>query len=237
MIARYSDLLEFCTDPMCVRRSHKRGRVASMIGVEGGHQTGNSLGVLRLLFENGVRYMTLTHNCDNSFATSCVSSGLQSGHDPGLTKFGEAAVSEMNRLGILVDLSHVSPNTMRDVLRITEAPVIFSHSATYNLSQHVRNVPDDVLMDLKANGGLVMLPAISLFLDWAHPEGKTVDDLVDHILHIVNMIGWKHVGIGSDFDGSTRVLRGLEVCFPTVRTLERLLTRGPGYITVAELGR
>lgn len=211
LIAHYPGLLEYCTDAVCVQRAHKAGKIASMIGVEGGHQTGGSLGVLRLFFESGVRYMTLTHNCDNAFATSCVSSGLKHGKDVGLTKFGEAAVLEMNRLGMMVDLSHVSPNTMRSAIRFSRAPVIFSHSAAFNLSQHVRNVPDDVLMSLKDNGGLVMVPAVSLFLDWENPDGKTVDDLIDHILHIVKLAGWEHVGLGSDFDGSVKVLEGLEV--------------------------
>lgn len=195
-----------------------------MIGVEGGHQIGSSLGVLRLFFESGVRYMTLTHNCDNAIATSWVSVDLESGKDAGLTDFGRATVHEMNRLGMLVDLSHVSPNTMRDVLRITRAPVIFSHSGAYNLSRHLRNVPDDVLRAVAKNGGVVMVPAVSYFMNWDHPDGASVDDVIDHILHIVDVAGWNHVGLGSDFDGAVHVVRGLEVSFVVEERHTYLLT-------------
>ena len=204
-------MLEYCEEPSCVRPVHKRGKVASMIGIEGGHQIGGSLGALRLFFDSGVRYMTLTHNCDNAIASSWVSVDLESGQDGGLTDFGQAAVHEMNRLGMMVDLSHVSPNTMRDVLRITRAPVMFSHSGAYNLSRHLRNVPDDVLRSVKKNGGVVMVPAISYFMNWDNPDGATIDDMIAHVLHIANLAGWDHVGLGSDFDGSTHVVQGLEV--------------------------
>lgn len=211
LVAHYPDLLELCTDPSCVRRVHKQGKIASMIGVEGGHQTGNSLGALRLFYESGVRYMTLTHNCDNAFGTSWISVDLKTGKDAGLTNFGKDLVREMNRLGMMVDLSHVSPNTMRDALSITKAPVIFSHSGAYSVNKHLRNVPDDVLQAVKQNGGIVMIPAVSFFMNWEHPEEATVDDVIEHILWVVKMAGWNHVGVGSDFDGATYTVKGLEV--------------------------
>lgn len=182
-----------------------------MIGVEGAHQTGNSLGALRMLFDTGARYVTLTHNCDNAFGTSWISVDQKSGSDAGLTTFGEAFVREMNRLGMMVDLAHVSPQTMRDVLRVARAPVIFSHSGAYGVEKHLRNVPDDVLESVKWNGGIVMVPVISVFMNSAHPEEANVEDVVDHILWIAKVAGWEHVGLGSDFDGSTYIVKGLEV--------------------------
>lgn len=187
-----------------------------MIGIEGGHQTGNSLGALRLLFETGARYMTLTHNCDNAFGTSWVSMDLKTGKDAGLTDFGRLFVAEANRLGLFVDISHVSHQTMRDVLDVAKAPVIFSHSGAYSVHDHLRNVPDDVLRRLKRNGGVVMIPVISLFLNSVHPDQVTVEDVIDHILWVAEVAGWDHVGLGSDFDGSTFVVKGIEVC--SVRT-------------------
>ncbi len=207
-------MFELCTDPASVRRAHAQGKIASMIGVEGGHQTGNSLGALRLFFESGVRYMTLTHNSDNAIGTCWKSVDLENGKDAGLTNFGQNCIREMNRLGMLVDLSHVSPQTMRDVLEVARAPAIFSHSGAYSVNKHLRNVPDDVIRALKDNGGIVMVPAIAPFMNWEHPEEATVEDMIDHILWIAELVGWDHVGLGSDFDGYTAVLKGLEVCRP-----------------------
>ncbi|KAK5451817.1 hypothetical protein LTS15_007540 [Exophiala xenobiotica] len=226
LVAHYPDLLEYCDEPSCVRRAHRRGKIASMLGVEGGHQTGNSLGSLRLFFEAGVRYMTITHNCDNAFAASWVSVDLKTGKDSGLTKYGEAVIREMNRLGMLVDLSHVSPNTMRQALEIARAPVIFSHSGAYSVNKHLRNVPDDVLEATKRNGGVVMVPAITFFMNWEHPEEATLDDLIDHIFWIADKAGWEHVGLGSDFDGSASVVKGLEDTSQWPNLIAKLLARG-----------
>jgi membrane dipeptidase len=146
-----------------VVRIHKRGRVASLIGVEGGHQIGGSLAALRQYYDLGARYMTLSHFKDNEFADSATD-------DPkyhGLNDFGLIVVHEMNRLGMLVDLSHVSPDTMRDAIKASRAPVIFSHSDARALADHPRNVPDDVLKLLPANGGVVM---VNFFLGHLSPE-------------------------------------------------------------------
>ena len=134
-------------------RIHKTGRVASLIGIEGGHQIGGNLAALRLFYELGARYMTLTHFKNNEWADSATD-------DPkyhGLTDFGRTVVHEMNRLGMLVDLSHVSDDTMRDALKASKAPVIFSHSSARALDDHPRNVPDDILKLTAANGGVVMV--------------------------------------------------------------------------------
>jgi membrane dipeptidase len=136
-----------------IRRIHKSRKIASLIGIEGGHQINNSLAVLRQMYDAGARYMTLTHSSNTSWADSATDAPVHHG----LTPFGVEVVKEMNRLGMLVDLSHVSPDTMKAALAATQAPVIFSHSSARALVDHPRNVPDDVLRAVAAKGGVVMV--------------------------------------------------------------------------------
>jgi len=163
MIARSPDL-EFAGTAADVERAHRRGRVASLIGIEGGHTIQNSLGVLRQFYALGARYLTLTHGTTIDWADAATDSARHGG----LTRFGEEVVREMNRLGMMVDLSHVSPETMRHALRVTQAPVIFSHSSARALADHPRNVPDDVLTLVKQNGGAVM---VNFYSGFTVPEG------------------------------------------------------------------
>ena len=156
----YPDTFEMAATADDVVRIHKAGRIASLIGMEGGHSIDNSLGVLRQLYAAGARYMTLTHSKNVDWADS----GTDKAVHGGLTKFGEEVVREMNRLGMLVDLSHVSPDTMKDALAVSRAPVIFSHSSARALDAHPRNVPDDVLRMLPGNGGVVMVTFVPSFL-------------------------------------------------------------------------
>jgi membrane dipeptidase len=153
MVAAYPDTFEMAYTADDIVRIHKKGKIASLIGVEGGHSIDNSLGVLRMLYALGVRYMTLTHSETLDWADSATDEPRHHG----LTSFGEQVVREMNRLGMLVDISHVSAETMRHALRVTSAPVIASHSSAYALAEHPRNVPDDVLRLVKKNGGVVMV--------------------------------------------------------------------------------
>ncbi|GAA2455644.1 dipeptidase [Streptomyces macrosporus] len=157
---RYPDdlRLAFTADDMEAARAE--GRIASLMGAEGGHSINNSLATLRALYRLGVRYMTLTHNDTIDWADSATDAPR---HD-GLTRFGEEVVREMNRLGMLVDLSHVAPATMRDALRVSTAPVIFSHSSARAVCDHPRNVPDDVLEGLAANGGVAMATFVPKFV-------------------------------------------------------------------------
>jgi membrane dipeptidase len=158
--ALYPDTLALALTADDVVRIHKSGKVASLIGVEGGHSINNSLGVLRQLYQAGARYMTLTHAENNDWADSATADPVHNG----LTPFGKAVVGEMNRLGMLVDLSHVAPKTMHDALDVSAAPVIFSHSSARAMAGHQRNVPDDVLKRLAQNGGVVMVTFVPSFV-------------------------------------------------------------------------
>jgi membrane dipeptidase len=164
LIKRMTDAspeLELARTAQDVVRIHRAGKVASLIGIEGGHAIENSLDVLRQFHELGVRYMTLTHANTIDWADAATDSARHGG----LTRFGEEVVREMNRLGMLVDLSHVSPETMKDAIGVSAAPVIFSHSSARALADHPRNVPDDVLTMLKQNGGIVMINFYSGFVE------------------------------------------------------------------------
>jgi membrane dipeptidase len=160
MIARYPERLALALTADDIERDFKRGKVASLLGMEGGHAIENSLGALRSYYALGARYMTLTHNVTLDWADAA----LDTARHGGLTEFGREVVREMNRLGMLVDLSHVSPGTMSDALDVTEAPVIFSHSAARALTDHPRNVPDSILARLKKNGGVVMVTFVPAFV-------------------------------------------------------------------------
>ena len=153
MAARYPADFAMAYTVADIRRVHKAHKIASLIGIEGGHQINNSLAVLRQMYDAGARYMTLTHTSNTVWADSATDTPAHNG----LTPFGVEVVKEMNRLGMLVDLSHVSPDTMKAALAASQAPVIFSHSSARALDDHPRNVPDDVLRALAANGGVVMV--------------------------------------------------------------------------------
>ena len=167
MIQRYPEKLVFAWSAADVEQAFRRGRIASLLGMEGGHAIENSLGALRSYRALGARYMTLTHNVTLDWADAA----LDSARHGGLTDFGREVVREMNRLGMLVDLSHVSPATMSDALDVTAAPVIFSHSSARGITDHPRNVPDSILARLPRNGGVVMVTFVPGFIstpvmDW-----------------------------------------------------------------------
>jgi membrane dipeptidase len=167
MMARWPETFELALTADEAERAFKRGRIASMIGIEGGHQVDSSLATLRMMFRLGARSMTLTHNNNTPWADAAADRPAHGG----LTMFGEDVVREMNRLGMLVDLSHVSPDTMEDALRVTAAPVIFSHSNARAIADVPRNVPDAILRQLPSNGGVVMVTFV---------PGFTSPELVAH---------------------------------------------------------
>ena len=160
LINHHEDDLELALDASSIRRIHKAGKIASLIGMEGGHSINNSLASLRQLYELGARYMTLTHSKGLLWADSATDTPRHGG----LTGFGELVVLEMNRLGMMVDLSHVSVATMRDALRGSRAPVIFSHSSAYAVTQHARNVPDDILALVGKKRGVVMVNYLTSYV-------------------------------------------------------------------------
>jgi len=259
LIAKYPDRLMLATSEADVRRAFASHRIGSLLGMEGGHAIENSLEVLRAYYDLGVRYMTLTHNVTLDWADAA----LDSARHGGLTPFGREVVREMNRLGMLCDLSHVSPSVMSNVLDVTASPVIFSHSGARALVGHARNVPDSILRRLPANGGVVMVPFVTSFVSkavfdddaamerqvadlrrrlpgdtvaqrrelatWRQTRPRpraTIKDVADHIDHVRQVAGVDHVGIGSDLDGITETVVGLEdvSTFPTL--LAELARRG-----------
>jgi membrane dipeptidase len=160
MVKQYPDVFEMADTTDDVERISKTGKIASMIGVEGGHCIENSIPMLRIYHNLGVRYMTLTHSENTDWADAATDKPKSNGLSP----FGDDVVKEMNRIGMLVDISHVSPETMKRALAVTTAPVIFSHSSAYAIAPHVRNVPDDVLAMMPKNGGVVMVNFFSGFV-------------------------------------------------------------------------
>jgi membrane dipeptidase len=161
VIERYPDSFQLARTAKDIRDAKKAGRIGSMLGMEGGHAIENSLGALRAYYDLGVRYMTLTHNVTTDWADSAADEPRHHG----LTPFGEQVVLEMNRIGMLVDLSHTSAETMEDAIRVSRAPVIFSHSSARAICDVPRNVPDDILKKMPANGGVVMVTFVPGFTD------------------------------------------------------------------------
>ncbi|XP_076272214.1 dipeptidase 1-like isoform X2 [Rhynchophorus ferrugineus] len=186
-----------------IRTVHREGKIASLIGVEGGHALGSSLAVLRTFYNLGARYLTITHSCDIPWAT-----GQDTVTNEGLSDFGKIVVREMNRLGMIVDLSHSSVYTARSAINVSSAPVIFSHSAAYSLCNSSRNVPDDVLKLVAQNGGLVMVNFYAYHV--ACSVNATISDVIRHINHIRKVAGVEHVGIGAGYDGINVTPSGLE---------------------------
>ncbi|KAK4864005.1 hypothetical protein LT330_010215 [Penicillium expansum] len=228
----------------------REGKIISPLGIEGLHSIGNSLAHLRIFYDLGVSYATLTHNCHNRYADAAVlelpGGGIKKS-DPlwhGVSEEGQKLVFEMNRLGMIVDLAHVSTETMRDVLGAgksewtgSRAPVIYSHSSAYSLCPHPRNVPDDILELVREKNSLVMVNFSPDFIsctasDRANgipdldPVHATLERVAEHILHIGNLVGFEHVGIGSDFDGIPTVPQGLEDVSRFPNLIKELLKRG-----------
>jgi membrane dipeptidase len=231
IIQRYPDHFELALSPSDVDRVFGSGKIASMLGMEGGHAIENSLGALRAFFDLGVRYMTLTHGSTIDWLDSATGEARHGG----LTAFGVEVVREMNRLGMLVDLSHVSAQGMADVLEVAEAPVIFSHSSARALTDHPRNVPDEILRRMPENGGVVMVTFVTSYVSeevrtYEGPRDQapraTLADVADHIEHVRDVAGIDHVGIGSDFDGISSTPVGLEDVSTFPALLEELSRRG-----------
>ncbi|KAK1843712.1 membrane dipeptidase [Colletotrichum chrysophilum] len=199
------------------------GRIACMIGVEGLHQIGNSFSCLRLYRSLGVRYVTLTHNCSNPYADSATAPSV---HSRGLSEEGEMMVREMNRIGLMIDLSHTSKTVQERVLGLSRAPVIFSHSSCYSLCPHLRNVSDNVLDSLKLNGGIIMICFLRELVSPINGGEPSLQDVIDHIIYAGERIGYDHVGIGSDFDGMLKGPDGLDEVSDYPQLVAGLVSRG-----------
>ena len=219
LVARYEELA-LTTTADAVERAVADGRIASLISIEGGHSIGGSLAVLRKMYDLGVRSMTLTHNDSTAWADSATDEPVAGG----LSDFGREVVAEMNRLGMIVDLSHVADTTARDALATTSAPAIFSHSNARALCDVPRNVPDDVLALVPGNGGIVMATFVS-FLVTTSPA-STVADVVAQLEHLRDVVGPAHIGLGGDFDGADEVTAGLEDVASYPRLFDALRERG-----------
>lgn len=211
----------------------QQGKIASFLGIEGGHAIENSLGALRSFYRLGVRYMTLTHGKNLDWADSATDDEKLGGLSP----FGVEVVKEMNRLGMLVDLSHVSAKVMHQALDVSKAPIIFSHSSARALTNHKRNVPDDVLKRVQDNGGIVMVTFVTGFVSqevkdhWdSQKEGEEprarLEQVADHIEHVRKVAGIDHVGIGGDYYGQDHLPVGLEDVSRYPYLFAELLRRG-----------
>ncbi len=250
IVNKYPAVFSFARGTADIRRIRAEGKIASLIGIEGGHSIEDSLDKLRSLYARGARYMTLTHWKNLSWVEAATDKEMAAG----LTKFGEDVVAEMNRLGMFIDISHVSPKAMRHALAVSKAPVMASHSSARAIKDHVRNVPDDVLRMVATNGGVVMVNFYSAFLtdvealmpptmplvklheceqaDWnvwvtrRRLPNADVAKIVEHIDHIARVAGIDHVGLGSDFDGVPVLPTGMEDVskYPAITGL--LLKRG-----------
>src|SRR5712691_9122578 len=255
LCARNSRSMAMAYTAADVQRNFAAGKISCLIGIEGGHAIENSLGALRMFYNLGTRYMTLTHWRSLEWATASTDTARR-----GLSPFGKQVVLEMNRLGMLVDLSHVNEITMSDALHTSRAPVIFSHSSARGLTSHARDVPDSILKLVPANGGVVMVNfnpgfvseavrawgdsvtarmarlraagadsvarADSLRVWEAAAPHATLAQVADHIEHIRQVCGIDCVGLGSDFDGITEVPVGLEDVSKFPDLIAELLRRG-----------
>jgi membrane dipeptidase len=209
LTARYPDTFRIVTSAAGVEAARASGHIASLLGAEGAHSLNDSPAVLRILARLGVRYLTLTHVHNTGWADS----GTDEPVHGGLTARGVEYIAELNRLGMLVDLSHVSPATAHAALDASRFPVIFSHSSCYGVTAHPRNVPDDVLERLAGNGGVLMLTFVPQFVsadyaDWfagdrsGRAPAVTLTHVADHIEHARDVACIRHIGLGGDFDGT-----------------------------------
>jgi len=228
LIEKYPDTFSYALSSQDIKQSIIQGKIASLLGVEGGHQLGNSISVLRQYYALGVRYVTLTHTCHNAFADSC---GYLTQIAPlhyGLSAIGFKLIEEMNRIGMLVDLSHTSDLTATQSILYSKAPVIWSHSSARAVHNVARNVPDEVLGLIGTTkgkkDGIIMVNFAPVFVA---PDGEAnLQTVADHVEHIAKIAGKKHVGIGSDFDGIESTPEGLEDVSKYPALIAELYRRG-----------
>jgi membrane dipeptidase len=265
-VRRNSKDMVFCRTADDIRRAHKDGKIAALMGVEGGHMIGNDIRIVRIFGDLGVRYMTLSHFYNDEWADSSTDKPAHNG----LTDYGKDIVREMNRQGIMVDISHVSDKTFYDALEVSKAPLVASHSSCRAICNHPRDMTDDMIKALAAKGGVIQINYEKSFIDQAYKdasdkltggvvaqfdqlkkqcgdddeclskemnemekrataEGKlphvTWERIIDHIDHVVKLVGPDHVGLGSDFDGAT-MPEGMDDCTRLPKITEALMRKG-----------
>jgi membrane dipeptidase len=233
--------LVLATTAVDIRTAHKAGKIAALMGMEGGHMIDDNLSILRDYQRLGVRYLTLSHSVNTNWSDS---SGDKPVHN-GLTDFGKDVVRELNRLGVMVDISHVADKTFWDALEVSRAPLLASHSSCRALCGHPRNMTDDMIKALAAKGGVIQINYSTGFLDndlyetnhkrqslsaeerakLPPPPAVSWEKIIDHIDHAVKLVGATHVGLGSDFDGTT-VPVGMEDCSKLPKITAALLDKG-----------
>uniref|UniRef100_A0A3Q2ULP0 Dipeptidase n=1 Tax=Fundulus heteroclitus TaxID=8078 RepID=A0A3Q2ULP0_FUNHE len=225
MCWKYPETFHYATSSQDIEEAFRLKKVASLIGVEGGHSIDSSLGTLRTMYYLGARYLTLTHSCNTPWADNwLVDTGSELPENGGLSAFGKQLIVEMNRLGMLIDLAHVPVEVMHQVLNMSKAPVIFSHSSAYAICKHKRNVPDDVLAKVNQTEGIVM---VNFYNDYVTcSKTATLSDVADHFDHIKKMGGAGIIGFGGDYDGVTRLPEGLENVSKYPHLVAELLRRG-----------
>lgn len=225
MCQKYPEIFMFATSSQDILDAFKMNKTASLIGVEGGHSLDSSLGTLRTMYQLGVRYLTLTHSCNTPWVDNwLVDTGSEPSEHKGLSSFGKQVIAEMNRLGMLIDLAHVSEEVMNQVLTLSKAPVIFSHSSAYAVCPHKRNVPDDVLRRVNETKGIVMVNFYNDYVTCSNTA--SLSDVADHFDHIKKVAGADIIGFGGDYDGVPRVPVGLEDVSKVPNLVAELLRRG-----------
>ncbi|XP_033113203.1 dipeptidase 1-like [Anneissia japonica] len=229
------DEFEFVDSSEGIRDAFKRGKIGSLIGVEGGHNIDSHMAVLRALYALGTRYMTVTHSCNTPWADNWLMDELPENEREfnGLTDFGKNVIREMNRLGMIIDLSHVSVEVMKQVLSISAAPVMFSHSSAYAICANYRNVNDEVLKIVKEKEGVVMVNFYTKYINCppyqlpgTTENNGTLSQVANHLDHIKSVCGEDCVGLGSDFDGVSTVPDGLEDVSKFPYLIAELIDRG-----------
>ena len=224
----YPDRIELAYSADDVERIAAQGKLVAAIGIENGYVIGQDLSLLGDYHTRGARYITLAHNGHNDIADSAAPrqrlGDTEAEHD-GVSAFGEAVIAEMNRLGIMVDVSHISKQAMLDAVRLSVAPVIASHSSTRTLRDHPRNLDDEQLLALRDNGGVMQTVALDDFVSSRDDPPVAVRDFIDHIDYAVSLIGVDHVGISSDFDGGGGVV-GWSDASETFNVTLELVRRG-----------
>ncbi|KAF7703338.1 hypothetical protein HF521_022345 [Silurus meridionalis] len=225
MCNKYAKEFTFAASSQDILDAFANNKTACLIGVEGGHSIDSSMGTLRTMYQLGVRYLTLTHSCSTPWADNWL---VDTGSDPvkhnGLSAFGKRLIGEMNRMGMMVDLAHVPEQVMNQVLEISKAPIIFSHSSAYSICPHKRNVPDYILQKVKDKNGIVMVNFYNEYVTCG-PKAS-ISNVADHFDHIKKEFGSSIVGFGGDYDGVDRLPTGLEDVSKYPDLVAELLKRG-----------